>query len=244
MIDDQEFRKLAVRFGVPEIQVRRDHLLSHLISALPSEDRVLFIGGTALNRSHLPDLRLSEDLDVVLSEGKTDDLVDRLLEGVRLEYPGISVVSRPRRYDVATYVLEVDGLRVQVQVISNRPGWVGLPAKITPVRLRYSDLAPSVDLIVPIVEAFGAMKLSAYVDRLAPRDLFDLRELAERGALGEESLTLTTQLLGRSLARQEFEWPPTVEQWNLELSHQVVNAGRPEEALDVVLRVLAELLGW
>jgi len=244
MIDDREIRNLAARLGVPENQVRRDHLLSHLIDALPLEDRVAFIGGTALHRTHLPDVRLSEDLDVHLSEGKPDDLVDRLLKGVRLEFPGISVVSQVRRHDVASYVLEADGLRVQIQVISNRPRWMELPTESTPVRLRYSDLSASTDLVVPTVEALGAMKLTAYVDRAAPRDLFDLRELAERGALGEESLVLTRQLLGRSLARQEFESLPTDDQWNLELSHQVADAGSPKKALDVVSRVLAELLDW
>lgn len=189
-------------------------------------------------------MRLSEDLDVYLIEGKADDVADRLLEGVRLEYPGASVISRVRQYDVATYILEVDGLRIQIQVISNRPEWRKLPAESTPVRLKYSDLADSVALTVPTVEAFGAMKLSAYIDRAAPRDLFDLKELAVRGLVGHESIALTRQLLGRPLARQEFESSPTDDQWNLELSHQVASEGRPNEALDAVSRVLAELCGW
>lgn len=85
MIEDREIRECAARIGVPENQVRRDHLLSHLIGSLPVEERVVFIGGTALNRSHLPDLRLSEDLDVLLVEGKDDDLIENLRQGVRLE---------------------------------------------------------------------------------------------------------------------------------------------------------------
>lgn len=244
MIDDIEIRGRARELGVPEAQIRRDHLLSHLIAALPLEDRVVFIGGTALNRTHIPDVRLSEDLDVHLVEGPADDLVAHLIEAVRLEYPGITVDSRKRRYDVATYPLQVDGLQVQIQVITERPEWRALPTATTPTRLRYSDLSESVDLVVPTVEAFGAMKLIAYVDRFAPRDLFDLRELAERGALGDESLALVHQLLGRSLVSQEFETPPSQNEWDIELSHQVADAGSPTEALDLVCRRLAELVGW
>lgn len=244
MIDDLEIRGLARELGVPESQIRRDHLLSHLIVGLPLEDRVVFIGGTALNRTHLPDVRLSEDVDVHLVEGLADDLVAQLLEAVRLEYPGLAVDSRERRHDVATYSLQVDGLRVQLQIITNRPEWTKLPAEITPVRLRYSDLSESVDLLVPTVEAFGAMKLTAYIDRFAPRDLFDLRELAERGAVSDESLALTRKLLGRSLARQEFETSPSDDQWDIELSHQVAETGSPAEARQVVYRVLEHLLGW
>lgn len=244
MIDDREIRDRATHLGVPESQVRRDHLLSHLVHSLPREDRVVFIGGTALNRTHLPDVRLSEDLDVHLHEGKSDDLVDRLVEGVRLEYPGISVISRTRRYDVATYVLEVDGIRIQIQAISNRPQWMELPTESTPVRLKYSDLPGSVELIVPTVQAFGAMKLAAYVDRAVPRDLFDLKELAKSGALDEDSLALTRQLLGRSLAKQEFTSAPTDDQWALELSHQVADPGTPGESLDIVYSALAASLSW
>lgn len=244
MIDDSEIRDLVRDLGVPESQIRRDHLLSHLIARLPLGDRVVFIGGTALNRTHLPDVRLSEDLDIHLVDGRADDLVAQLLEGVRLEYPGIAVDSRERRYDVATYSLQVDGLRVQLQVVTNRPEWTRLPAEITSVRLRYSDLTESVNLVVPTVESFAAMKLTAYVDRFAPRDLFDLRKLAERGALTEESLDLTRKLLGRSLARQEFETSPSDDQWNIELSHQVGDAGNPAEAREVVYRVLEGLLDW
>lgn len=244
MIDDREIRGLSVQLGVPENQVRRDHLLSHLIGALPLEDRVVFIGGTALNRTHLPDVRLSEDLDVHLIEGDADEFVDRLLEEVRFEYPGISVVSASRRSDVATYFLEVDGLRLQIQMIGNRPKWEQLPAESTQVRLRYSDLPGSVDVIVPTVEALGAMKLVAYVDRAAPRDLFDLKELAVRGALRDETGGLTRQMLGRSLAKQEFMSGPTADEWRVELSHQVAEPGTPDEALEVVSRTLADLLGW
>lgn len=244
MIDDREIRRLAGQRGVPEIQIRRDHLLSHLIGALPLDDRLVFIGGTALHRTHLPDVRLSEDLDVHLIEGKAEDLVDQLIQGVRLEFPGISLISRTKQYDVATNVLEVDGLRIQIQAISNRPQWIDLPTATTPVRLRYSDLPASADLSVPAVEAFGAMKLTAYVDRAAPRDLFDLKELAERGALDEKSLELSRQLLVRSLAREEFDTFPTDDQWDVELSHQVADPGTPEGALEIVVHVLAELLGW
>lgn len=244
MIDDREIRDRAREFGVPEAQIRRDHLLSHLTAGLPPQDRVVFIGGTALNRTHLPDMRLSEDLDIHLVEGAAEDLVAQLIEAVRLDYPGITVDSRQRRYGVSTFSLQVDVLRVQVQVITNRPEWRALPNEITPVRLRYSDLSESVDLVLPTVEAFAAMKLSAYVDRVAPRDLFDLRGLAERDALDDESLALVHQLLGRPLARQEFESSPSQNEWDIELSHQVADAGSPEEALDVVRRRLAELLGW
>jgi predicted nucleotidyltransferase component of viral defense system len=244
MIDDPEIRDIAAQLGVPENQVRRDHLLSHLIQALEGNDQMVFIGGTGLNRTHLASERLSEDIDLHLLEGKADDVVGGLLDAVRLEFPEITSASNWRYEDVSTHVLGLDDLRVQIQLISRRYQWTKLPAEITPVRLKYSDLPDTVNLMVPTSQAFGAMKLTAYVDRVAPRDLFDLKKLAERGMLGDESIALARELLGRSLAKQEFTKAPTDDQWNAELSHQVADPGTPSEALDIVFRVLAECLGW
>ena len=52
---------IAELFGVAAEQVRRDHLLSHLLSALAvgAGDQVVFFGGTALARTHLPDGKVS-----------------------------------------------------------------------------------------------------------------------------------------------------------------------------------------
>ena len=244
MIDDQGIRDVAARLRVPERQVRRDHLLSHLIAGVAGADGVIFVGGTALHRTHLPDVRLSEDLDLHLLDGGADELVDRAKDAVRLEFPGIDVTSRTSRGDVVTYALSVDGLQVQVQVILRRHEWMQLPVQCMPVRLKYPDLRDSVELSIPTIEAFGAMKLTAYIDRAASRDLFDLRELVKVGALGTETLDLVRVLLGRSILPQEFLTCPTEEQWDVELAHQVADPGFPAAALSVVRNTLAIDLDW
>lgn len=244
MIDDQEIRDVAARLAVPERQVRRDHLLSHLISGMTGAEGVVLIGGTTLNRTHLPDVRLSEDLDLHLLDGSADEVLDRTRRAVRLEFPGIIVVSRASRGDVVTYVLGVDALRVQVQVVLRRHEWMQLPLQRMPVRLKYSDLQESVELTTPTIDAFGAMKLTAYVDRTASRDLFDLMELVKAGSLGAESMALVRVLLGRSILPQEFQTCPTAEEWEAELAHQVADPGFPTDALEMVRNKLAVQFEW
>lgn len=58
---------VAAQFGVAPEQVERDHLISHLLGFLSDQyvDKVHFIGGTALARTHLPTGRLSEDIDLI-----------------------------------------------------------------------------------------------------------------------------------------------------------------------------------
>lgn len=53
MLDPDEAAAIAERFGVGRSQVRRDHLISHLLGALSEHaaDQVIFFGGTALSRT-------------------------------------------------------------------------------------------------------------------------------------------------------------------------------------------------
>ena len=63
-----EMEQVATAFGVGMEQVRRDHLISHVLAAIASDistDDLVFFGGTALSRTHLADARLSEDIDLI-----------------------------------------------------------------------------------------------------------------------------------------------------------------------------------
>jgi predicted nucleotidyltransferase component of viral defense system len=56
-------------YGTPVSQVQRDHLLSHVLARLPDlVPGATFSGGTALCRTHLPDWRLSEDIDLLVDD--------------------------------------------------------------------------------------------------------------------------------------------------------------------------------
>lgn len=242
MIEDREIRDRAAALGVPARQLVRDHLLSHLIHSLQDVQDGVFIGGTALHRTHLPDVRLSEDLDLHLLDGDPNAIVQNLLRAARLEFPGLS--ADRVRGPVFTSYLNDDRVRVRIQIVERRSEWAALPAHPTPVRLYYSDLPASVELIVPTPASFGALKLAAYVDRKSPRDLFDLRHLAEHDWLESEALELTGHLLRRKPFPQEFAKPPSPEVWSTELAHQIAVPGTPEESLHVVFETLAAQLGW
>lgn len=67
VLDDRERDVVMARFEVGQAQVVRDHVISHALAAIADvgTDRVVFFGGTALSRTLLPDLRLSEDIDLI-----------------------------------------------------------------------------------------------------------------------------------------------------------------------------------
>lgn len=73
-LDEHEMRRIADLFGVGEAQVRRDHVISHMLAALSAlgPDELVFFGGTALSRTHLPALRLSEGIDLIALAPRAD----------------------------------------------------------------------------------------------------------------------------------------------------------------------------
>ncbi len=136
ILDPGELEAVRAEFGVADIQVRREHLISHALAAIASIDaaEIEFFGGTALCRTHLPHHRLSEDIDLVA-------LTDRRATAARIE----SAMTRAlrRSFGSPTFipplshsrhaepsVLQVAGLRVQIQLLDHigyPPGRVKWP---------------------------------------------------------------------------------------------------------------------
>jgi len=134
MLGRDELAEVATAFGVAEDQVRRDHLISHVLIALGSLGLpVVFFGGTALSRTFVADpqagARLSEDVDLYTAERKDtaaaiDDMIPRLL---RREFPRTRwepALSTVRPVDPAHLVPSADEcLREVRQAYATALGW-------------------------------------------------------------------------------------------------------------------------
>ncbi|MPY98017.1 MAG: nucleotidyl transferase AbiEii/AbiGii toxin family protein [Actinophytocola sp.] len=171
MLDPAEEHAVAEQFGVALAQVRRDHLISHLLAAISTHlaDDVLFFGGTALSRTHAPDGRLSEDIDLIsLGNRRTtaETLERTLVRATRREYPGLRWEPPPTSVREATPALLItsEGISVRIQLLS-RTGYQPWPNERRSLGQRYSD-APPATLIVPTGDAFAAWKSAlALVER-------------------------------------------------------------------------------
>lgn len=195
MLDVAEEIAIAEQFGVARDQIRRDHLISHVLATLSTHcaDQVVFFGGTALSRSFVPNGRLSEDIDLIAVGSRRDVarvLEQRLVSANRREFPGLRwtpLLSEVR--DVEPAVLATaDGINVRIQLLSpiGYPPWPTAPRELVQ---RYVD-SPPATLAVPTRAAFAAWKTSAWIGRAASRDLFDLWSLAEAGAIDSEAVDL------------------------------------------------------
>jgi Nucleotidyl transferase AbiEii toxin, Type IV TA system len=169
-----EFDAVAARFGADPQQVRRDHVISHVLAAIAAHvttDDVAFFAGTALSRTYLGNARLSEDVDLIALRSCGDvaaAIEAALAQGLARSYgrpawsPSLisTVGSEP------AVLTTVDGTRLQIQLLTG-DGYQW-PTEVVDLHQRYSD-APPARMRTLTAPAFAASKLSAWIDRGAPR---------------------------------------------------------------------------
>lgn len=241
MLDPTQEQAVAERFGVARSQVRRDHLISHLLAAISEHmpGDVLFFGGTALSRTHAPDGRLSEDIDLIALRNRrtiAEELETTLLRATRREHPGLRwepPLTAVR--DTAPGVLTTpDGITVRVQLLS-RTGYAPWPTETRTLVQRYDD-APPASLMVPTAPSFAAWKTAAWTHRAAARDLFDLWLLATIGAMDDEAAHLFQRFgpTNKPPTPDLFDEAPAEPTWRRELSGQTRLDITADQALTVV----------
>ncbi|GHH62958.1 nucleotidyl transferase AbiEii/AbiGii toxin family protein [Lentzea cavernae] len=253
MLDLEELTEVADLFGVAEEQVRRDHLISHVLAGLPEiAPDVLFVGGTALARTHLADPaaggRLSEDIDLWTPDRSSvaTALDERLPRLLGREFPRTywDPPLRATRSAVEPAVLvAASNLRVRVQLLDHGD-WASWPSETVRIETRYSDITSVVMLKVPTLQAFAAMKTLAWADRHAARDLYDLARLAELGALTSEAAELVRSATGVSVQKYEFASLPSGLGWKSQLAHQTSELPPPQWCLQAVRDAYGKAVGW
>lgn len=245
-LDPGERDAVMANFGVAPAQVVRDHLISHALAAIATlgTDDVVFFGGTALSRTLLPELRLSEDIDLMVRGDRRTigTAIQKAIEQQLLRTfgrptftPSLAETRHPHNS-----VLAVRRTRIRIQLLSSE-GYPPWPTEVADLVQRYSD-APPARMRVLAPPAFVAAKLAAWTDRHAPRDLYDLWALAEAGRIDHEA----ARLYGRygqytSAAQVSFAEVPPDAAWRDALSHQGIIAVGPDRAARVVRDALAAL---
>lgn len=246
VLDSQERRAVEKQFGVGGRQVVRDHVISHGLAAIATaaQGDVVFFGGTALSRTLLPELRLSEDIDLI-TLGNKREVGARIEAEIRRKFRrtlGAVTFNPPLGQASHSHpsILEVKGTRIQVQLLPSK-GYPSWPRQLVDLEQRHRD-APPARLHVLTPPAFVASKLAAWEDRHAPRDLYDLWSLAERGWIDEDAAALYCRYgQHATLSRVSFAEVPSEREWEGSLAHQCVIKTTPKHAATVVRDALAAL---
>jgi hypothetical protein len=247
-IDD--LHDVAERFGVAEAQVRRDHAISHVLWAISNQipDAVIFVGGTALSRTHLVRARLSEDIDLIAT-GPRDEIADQLVRALDAGLP--RTIGRPSwnpglsdQSDSTPAVLEIDeDIAIKVRLLDERhcSQW---PVERREIEQRYADAFPA-ELTVPTVASFAGWATDSWHDRGAARDLWDLWALASEGHLTAEAADLFAEhgSIGGPPREFLFTEAPPEDAWRRELAGQTRLEVTAAQALDSVRSAWSAALG-
>jgi predicted nucleotidyltransferase component of viral defense system len=238
MLNADERRRIAGTFQVADEQVARDHLISHVLAAIPPlELGLMFYGGTALARTHLPEFRLSEDIDLLATDRLSAAAVleKALPSALRREFGDVWWIVEPSKVpsEAAPALLATEeGLQVRIQIgvlDSDRSRW---PTETRTIEMRYPDV-DSIDLTVPTLTSFAAMKALAWEDRHAARDLADLFALTGLGAVDVAVIDVLRKVVGRTVYPVTFAGMPesTRATWSVQLDHQMAVAPDPDQCL-------------
>lgn len=239
-------RQLAAELGVPEGQVARDLTISHVLFNLDESEGMVFFGGTALCRTHLPWFRLSEDIDLLVDDtAAARELVDGLPKRMRRHYPAATIRwERDGLTEVARLNTGTTDL-VKVQLVPNDAAYRRFPTQWTAVDLRYGPLPKTTTMTVPTPHAFAAMKLKAWTERFHPRDLADLHALHSKGWLTEESVQIADEA---TPAVQPHAFTddrlPSDAAWTADLGAQMKHPPDRQVAFITVRAAVARLKGW
>ena len=238
MLDFNEAAEVQKLFASTQTQVRRDHAISHVLTALQDiHSEMIFFGGTALARTYLTQGRLSEDIDLYSSNRQSlcRD-IDELPEMIEQEFPRATWDRLPSlTTDSQSALLICDSsIQIKVQVVDSRKGgWSKVPTALTEIHQRYSDVSSS-QLLVPTFDGFVAMKALAWFDRRSARDLFDLEGLSYKGEVTQGARELIDQIKGFRLSK-EMMMGRVVGLWHEELAHQTKLDKSEEECLERLL---------
>jgi predicted nucleotidyltransferase component of viral defense system len=204
-------------------------MVSHVLAAITAcADDIIFYGGTALSRTVLPDLRLSEDIDLLSVSGRKP-VATRLDQAIS-DYmrPRFGTVeARPwladTRHDTDPSVFRIAGINIQIQLVDGRdyPAW---PTVHREVEQRYAGI-PSATFRTYTAAAFVGAKTVAWAEttRNAPRDLYDLWALARAGHINAEAAELFKRYGPTGAYPERWLFPrqaPTEQHWKDALAHQ------------------------
>lgn len=203
----------------------------------------MFYGGTALSRTILDGLRLSEDIDM-LSVGPRAEVAPLLDETIRegLQRAFGKVTANPwmseARTDTTACIYRIGDVQLKMQLIDGQD-YTAWPRQTSEVSQRYTGL-PKIRLTTYTPEAFAGAKTTAWCDttRNAPRDLYDLWAMAKGGYITADAARVYKKFGPTSGFPRAWAFPitaPTGEEWYDALGHQCIPQVNPNEAYDTVV---------
>ncbi len=257
MIDKSEIMHFVKQYDLPANTIEKDYVLNWLLDGIANSsalsDKWIFKGGTCLKKCYFEEYRFSEDLDFTIID-KTHINQEFLLSefkniaawiyeesGIEMPEPGMSFeeYTNPRGEISIQGIIPYKG---PMQRRGNNPTvkldlthdelMVNNPV-IRKIHHPYSD-TKSMQIKTYSMEEIYAEKLRALVERLRPRDLYDVIHLHNDRRWKPERMKVLDTLIKKC----EFKGVPVptmavlisggklkemIEEWDSMLAHQIAD---------------------
>jgi predicted nucleotidyltransferase component of viral defense system len=192
--DRNDLARLAARLGAGKGAVEKDFLISifFLLLAFDKQfaqfaERAVFRGGTCIKKAYYPsETRFSEDLDFASLSLDEMTLFLGVLEGLRGQDFGVTTITQARKTFEDSRGLDIS---LDYTSVLGQPNHIMFNLSTSkslrnPERRRI-DVAPYFASLMPVVpvmdiEEILAEKLRALLQRVKPRDVFDVWFLVKR----------------------------------------------------------------
>ncbi len=257
MIDKSEIMRFAKQYNLPANTIEKDYILNWLLDGIANSsvlnDKWIFKGGTCLKKCYFEEYRFSEDLDFTIIEKSHINEAFLLNEfkkisewvyensGVEIPEDGISFeeYKNPRGEISVQGILAYKGpmqrrgsnptVKLDLtndELMINKPD-------VRKIHHPYSDMK-SMQIQTYSIEEIFAEKLRALVERLRPRDLYDVihlhndkrwdpdqkivRETLKKKCSFKDVAVPTMAILETSPKKKEM-----IEEWDRMLAHQIAD---------------------
>lgn len=263
MINKQDIIDEGRKHSLPPNTIEKDYVLNWLLAgisqAIPLQDPWVFKGGTCLKKCYFESYRFSEDLDFTITnidhrnpeylKSVFIDIADWIYEQIGLEFPENEMTFE--LYKNPRGELSIQGklaFKGPMQRRGNNPtikldlSWDEIliePTVIKPIYHPYND--DNFDFTVQTygIEEIFAEKLRAFVERMRPRDLYDIIHLFEDSRWSPDRKKLFTALEKKCTYKnvlvptlQSVNAMPGKEDliadWHSMLAHQINELETPE----------------
>jgi predicted nucleotidyltransferase component of viral defense system len=245
MIKPGEIQKKANLVGVRDQQIEKDYILSWILWGVSNHEQIsktlVFKGGTVLKKVYFEDYRFSEDLDFTLLDSEiTNEQIfawfkesfDKIKEEANIP---LEIIDNNEHEDggINFYIGYVGplggfGNNKQVKVDISRSENLEFEPIIKDAIVEYSDLDDHKLLCYPLEELL-VEKLRCTMQRMQPRDYYDIWHLVENEGMEVEYFTseFKNKCISKGLKPEEFhekleqKIPQYKARWQKSMSDQI-----------------------
>lgn len=223
MISIDEVKSLSIKLGVPLPNIEKDYVMGWILWGIYKNSHLsqnlVLKGGNCLRKLYFPDTRFSDDLDFTAYRLDTEnqfynhlsnicDVVEKA-SGIEFDKSRMVVTEKPtpdndsNSLDGRVYFRGFAGdssvtMRIKFDVSEYEK--IVLPVQMHPIVHNFSDAKLlNSDVQAYSIEEVLAEKLRSWIQRTRPRDLFDVVQILQSGAVPISKRNILTAFFQKTI---------------------------------------------